>query len=287
MPLMSLAHPLAATHSLAVALQTPGTAVAGNLFWIEVFTGIIAFSFLAIAGVVLFLGLEALKAVHAIQAEVTELRGKAQPFITETHAFVTGMTPKINAVVDDLQPKIKNISSKIDEIVTDATPKVKELTVKINDITSHVERIAGIAREKVEELGPTVSSANQTVKDANETVQDANRKVRSQVSRVNGMVSATLDSATRLGVAIEHGITRPGREVAGIVSGLKTGFETLISGARAFGSGSGGRSARPVPKNDVVNRPGGPARPAVVPYRSLAEQKPPEIKADPNDLSSL
>ena len=264
-------HPLA-----SVVLQTPDAINTGHATLLEVFTGIIAASFVIIAAVVLFAGLAALKAVRAIQAEVTELRGKAAPFITESRSFVTEMTPKVRAVVDDLQPKIKNISSRIDEIVSDVTPKVKEMTVKINDITGHVERIAGLAREKAEEFGPTVSSANQTVKDANETVQEANRKVRSQVGRVNGMISATLDSAARLGVAIEHRITRPGREVAGIVSGLKVGLDTLLSGARAFGSGKVGSTARPEPQNVLLNRPGGPARPAVVPYRSLADQRPGE-----------
>ena len=264
-------------HSLAtLLLQSPVAVNGAQLTWLTIFVGIIAVVILLVFLGVAIAGVQALKAIQSIQTEIAELRGKATPFITETHAFVTEMTPKVRAVVDDLQPKIKNISGKIDELVTDLTPKVKE-------IGTHAEHIAAVAREKVDEFGPTISSANQTVQDANETVQETNRKVRSQVTRVNGMVSATLDSVTRLGVAIEHGITRPGREVAGIVSGLKVGLDTLLSGARAFGSGAVGRTARPVPGNDAVNQPGGPARPAVVPYRSLAEQKVPQR----DDLSSL
>jgi hypothetical protein len=49
------------------------------------------------------------------------------------------------------------------------------------------------------------------------------------VARVNAMVSAVLDSTTKLGKTIEHGVTLPVREVSGIVNGLKAGVMTFLN----------------------------------------------------------
>jgi hypothetical protein len=150
--------------------------------------------------------------------------------------LVTDLTPKITTLVDDLSPKITEIAS------------------KVNTITGHIEHISGLAQEKADEFAPTVTKTNETIFKANETVQDANLKTRAQIKRVDGMISGALDATVRLGVAIEKGIAVPGRELAGIVQGLKVGFETLISGARAFGSGApvGRRAVTPQPVPPVV-----------------------------------
>jgi hypothetical protein len=143
-----------------------------------------------------------------------ELKTKAMPFIAESHA-----------------------------LVTDLTPQIKQITVKVNAITAHVEEIAGVARDKAKEFSPTISAANETLISANQTAQEANLKTRAQIKRVDSIISGALDATVRFGVALEKGISTPGREVAGILSGLKVGLNTLFSGARAFGSGS--RVSRP------------------------------------------
>lgn len=194
----------------------------GNSKLLMIFIGIAAFALLAQALVVVLVGVGSLKAAKGVLNQISELREKAMPLIAQSQTLVSELTPKI-----------------------------RELTDKVNMITAHVEEIAAIARDKVNEFSPTISAANQTVADATQTVQDVNRKTLDQISRVNGMITTSLDAASRLGIAIEHGITKPGREIAGILSGLRAGLDTLLSGARVFGSGGPIGRARPLVRPDA------------------------------------
>jgi hypothetical protein len=56
------------------------------------------------------------------------------------------------------------------------------------------------------------------------SVDDVLEKTRAQTARVDEMVSGTLDGLTHAGVAIQHGIAAPLRQLNGILNGLKAGF---------------------------------------------------------------
>ena len=191
------------------AFQAQDSINSGNSKLLMFFIGIAALALLAQAAVVVFVGVGLMKVQQEVMKQFIEIKGKAMPLIATSHS-----------------------------LVSDLTPQIKDISRKINMITEHVESIAALAKDKAEEFSPTLSAANMTVYHATETVNDANRKTRAQVSRVNGMVTSALDATARLGVAIEKGITVPGREVAGVLSGLKVGLDTLLSGARSFGSGA-------------------------------------------------
>ena len=77
-----------------------------------------------------------------------------------------------------------------------------------------------------------VADADVTVKQANETVRTANVKTREQVDRVNGMVTSALDATERFGKALQHGITQPGREIAGFVNGAKSTIDHLMTSSQ-------------------------------------------------------
>lgn len=205
----------------------------GNSKLLMIFIGIAAFALLTQALVVVVVGVGSLKATKALQVHVSELREKAMPLLAHSQTLISELTPKI-----------------------------REITDKVNIITAHVEEIAAVARDKVNEFSPTISAANKTVVDATQTAQNVNKSAQDQISRVNGMITTSLDAASRLGVAIEHGITKPGREIAGIVSGLRAGLDTLLSGARVFGSGGPVGQTRPL------------VRPDAPPYRTPATHMP-------------
>ena len=220
-----------ASHTLSVlaVLQEQDSINSGNSKLLLVFVAVAAIALLAQAVVVAGIGFVVYKAQKAVLDHIGEIKGKAYPLIEKSQ-----------------------------ELITDLRPKINEITEKVNVITGHVEHIAALAKEKAEEFSPTISAANQTVASANETVAEANRKTRAQINRVDGMISSALDATVRLGTAIEHGITRPGREIAGIVTGLRVGLDTLMSGARAFGAES-------APGGGAIGRPPQPIRPGT-PY---------------------
>lgn len=188
----------------------------GNSKLLMIFVGLAAFALLVQALVFVVLAGGAIKGQKALlvhveefKAHLVEFKEKAMPLIASSHA-----------------------------LVTDLTPPVKAITAKVHEITVHVEDIAALAREKAHEFSPTISAANETVQAANQTVRDANHKTQEQVVRVNEMITSALDATAQLGKAIQHGITQPGREIAGVVSGVKAAFDSLLHKSRGFGSGA-------------------------------------------------
>ena len=247
---MVLAH--AATVGLGVKSSALGamtlgwmqaqTVSEGNSALLMIFVGLVALSMLVVAGVVVAVALGAKKAQNELMGHVREIKGKLLPLIDKSHGLVT-----------DLTPEIKKITTQVHEI----SAKANEITGKVNDITA-------IVKTKVEEVSPTVTQANKSFQDAlgkakttfdnaNETVGDVNQKTRSQVDRVNSMVAEALDATTRMGRAIENGITAPGRELAGMVAGAKATADSLLKHTSVLGEQIAGRvtgwfSRKPAPK---------------------------------------
>ena len=184
------------TLSTLAAFQAQDSINSGNSKLLMIFIGLAAIALITQAGGVVFMALKARKAQQELTSHFIELKEKALPLIATSHSLVTELTPEI-----------------------------REITSKIGKIAAQVEKLSLLVNEKAEEFSPTISAANRTAAEANQTAQEINLKARAQVSRINGMVTTALDATARLGVAIEKGITVPGREVAGILSGLKVGFD--------------------------------------------------------------
>ena len=128
---------------------------------------------------------------------------------------------KMMAIVDDLHKKSLPIIQSATEIVRDTTPKVKVVTENIVETTHMV-------RNKVQQFEVTLGEANDTFK-------EANQKTKAQVSRVDQMVTTALNRTAALGETIHHGIRTPVKQAAGVVSGLRVGFDTLITQFKTTG----------------------------------------------------
>lgn len=219
---------------LAVQAQTIDSSQMNHLV---IFVAIAALSLLFMAIVVLFAILGAIKAQKELGGELTKFREDATQFRKDASLLIT----------------------KSHDLVVELTPQVRQIAAKLETITGHVEHLAAVVHEKADELAPTVTAANQTVLEANATVleslrvtsatvQDANWKARAQVSRVDNLVTGALNSAVRLGIAIEQGIAKPGRELAGVAAGLKAGLDVLAGAAsRALNSRPATPRPTPVP----------------------------------------
>ena len=244
---VSAATSLASLHSAGAArgllfLQAQDVINSGNSKLLEFFIGLVAVAMVVQAIVVVALAIGLMKAQKLLMANVQEIRGKLMPLINKSHILV-----------NDLAPEIKQITSRVNEL----TGKANEISTKVNVISSHVENIMGVAKDKVHEFSPTITAANETLNQANDTARDVNEKARQQVSRVNGMVTSTLDATVKLGKAIEHGISQPGRELAGLIAGFRASVDVLMDRAR------GPRVVRP--------RTTPPTSSKVTAFRSMAD----------------
>lgn len=236
--LMETAHGISLS-ALALQVQTEPVAVSHLnetvLMW---FVIIAAVALVAQAIILAALAIGGLKIAKDLMKIVEEVKSKALPLVDTTRT-----------------------------LVTDLTPQIKQITNKVEVIVAHVETISGVAVEKVHEFSPTVSAARETVEQANQTVRDANHKTHQQIIRVNEMITGVLDATSRAGVKLQRGISMPGREAAGLVSGIKATFEHLVGSAKHFGED------RPLGgKRSSQTSSGSPNRTAASPYRRESEE---------------
>jgi len=233
--------------ALALQLQTEPVAVSHLnetlLMW---FVIIAAISLLAQALILGGLAIAGLKIAKNLMKIVEEVKGKALPLVDTTRTLIT-----------DLTPQIKQITNKVEVIAAHAEV-----------IAAHAQTISAVAVEKVHEFSPTVSAARETVEQANQTVRDANHKTHQQIVRVNEMITGVLDATTRAGAKVQRGISMPGREFAGWVSGIKATFEHLVGSAKHLGEDRplGGKrtsatSSSPYPTSAGSYEPATPYRP--------------------------
>ncbi|ADW68043.1 hypothetical protein [Granulicella tundricola] len=206
----------------------------GHTKLLEIFIGIAAFALLMQAIAVIVVAAAGYKAQKRAMEIVEEVRAKALPLIDKSH----GLVEKSQALMADLTPKIQTI-------------------------TANVEQVSTIIKDKVVEFEPTVSAANATV-------QDANAKTHQQIIRVNGMVTSALNATAELASTIHEGIRTPAREIAGVVSGLKAGIDSLISKTRGFGAGI---------KPNPVRRPGPVVVKTANPYYQAESSTSAQVKA--------
>lgn len=211
----------ATAHAASLALwQAQDAMTSSHIFWLQVFVGLVAVAMVVQAVVVVIAAVGAMKSQKAIMGHVLEVKAKVMPLVEKSHALVTDLTPEIKLIAT----------------------KVHDITEKVDLITGHIEEITGVAKEKAKEFAPTISAVNVTFGEANDTARETNQKVRAQVTRVNGMISSTLDATAKIGKAIERGISIPGREIAGIVSGAKATIDSLLKSAKAAGAKPVGRT---------------------------------------------
>ncbi len=217
---------------------------------VTIFIGLAALALLSQAIVVVAVGVGLLKAQKALMSHVTEIKAKVMPVVDKAQ----GIVAQVSDITADLKPKIKSISD-------DLTPKIKEVSSKVETISGHAAEISGIVKDKVAEFGPTVDAAKATIHTANQTVLDATQKTHEQLLRVNEMISHSLDATEKAGKSLRHTVTQPGREIAGIVSGVKAAVSTF------FSSNGGKREPYRAPYRE------NPAAPSsATPYSSAAER---------------
>ena len=124
------------------------------------------------------------------------------------------MLNEFKSLAADLHSQAMPIMRQTTELMNDVSPKVRA-------VTENVTQISYTVREKVDEVGETVSQLNRTM-------QISNEKARAQVDHVDRMVSSALATTEEVTETVTNGIRGPWRQIAGLITGLRVGIETLV-----------------------------------------------------------
>jgi methyl-accepting chemotaxis protein len=119
---------------------------------------------------------------------------------------------------------------------------LRQTTRKLHEATDELRQHAlptiATARSLLEDISPKLKvvstnlveaskSLRQQADHVNATVEDLMNKTNAQAARVDGIVTASIDSAAHATEAVQHAFAVPVRQISGLVAGLKAGFEVL------------------------------------------------------------
>lgn len=134
-----------------------------------------------------------------------------------------------------------------------------ELSVKAMPILVQVKGIAQDLSPKLKVISANLVEISNTLKDqtrhVNTTVGDVVDKTRHQADRVDEMVSAILDGVTHAGATIQAGVSKPVRQVNGILQGLRVGLGFLFAKSKPARPYSNGTVAEESRVHAVVDTP--------------------------------
>jgi methyl-accepting chemotaxis protein len=145
-------------------------------------------------------------------------------FLVFTIAVVIGVVVQATVFIL-LVLAIRRAVEKIEKATTDlsgkAVPLMFQTRVILEDLSPKVKTITS----NLVEISNTLKNQTQHV---NSTVGEVVDKTRQQADRVDEMVTAVLDSVTHAGATIQAGVSKPVRQVSGILNGIRVGIETFL-----------------------------------------------------------
>ena len=113
---------------------------------------------------------------------------------------------KVHSLLDDLRLHGLPALNASRDLIENLSPKVK---VVASNVVETTENVRGVSQE--------VSSV----------VREVAGRARVQAAHVDGMVQGTLEQITHAGDSLQHGISVPLRQLNGIASGLRAGWNVL------------------------------------------------------------
>lgn len=162
---------------------------------------ITAFALLFQAIVLLALFFTVRKAAHSFNEQVENFRSAVSPVIYNSRDLLTRLGPKIEATVDTSRELLARIGPKAEATVSD------------------LAEIAQGLREQTAELQATA--------------EDVMERVRRQSGRVDAMCTGILDAVDRAGGFVVDTVSRPLRQISGIIASVKAMVEVLRAPAPA------------------------------------------------------
>jgi hypothetical protein len=118
----------------------------------------------------------------------------------------------------------------------ETTRKLHEMT---DELRQHAVPAVTSARDLLQDISPKLKVASTNLVESskalrkqaehvNATVEDLVNKTNAQAARVDGIVTASIDSAAHATEAVQQAFAVPVRQISALVAGLKAGFEVLM-----------------------------------------------------------
>jgi methyl-accepting chemotaxis protein len=115
-------------------------------------------------------------------------------------------TNRLHAVTEELRPHVLPAVATARNLIEESAPKLKEA---VNDVVAASHTL----RTQAEHVTATLD--------------DVLAKANAQANKVDGMVTASIDSAAYATQAVQHAFSVPVRQASALFAGIKAGFDVL------------------------------------------------------------
>lgn len=109
----------------------------------------------------------------------------------------------------------------------------REIMPFVNDTKAMIEEAAPKLKLVTDHLLDITSTTRLQVRHVNETVNDVVDRTHAQAKRVDQIVTGTLDGVQRATDTVQQAVGLSARQIAGVISGIRVGFEVLRGRRRA------------------------------------------------------
>lgn len=120
--------------------------------------------------------------------------------------------------VNRLKEKVEPLAQKTEPILELVRSSAVELVPRMMDISADAIEISKTAREQVHRVG--------------DLLKEFSDRARAQVERIDGAVEQTVGNVQHAGESVKEVVTRPVREVNGVLAGIRTGIAVYLHGGR-------------------------------------------------------
>lgn len=145
---------------------------------------------------------------YIIFTAVTSLGVLLQAFVLlAMYIALRQTTSKLHQATDELRQHALPAVVSARDLLHDISPKLKVASTNLLEASK---------------------SLRQQAEHVNATVEDLLIKTHAQAARVDGIVTASIDSAAQATEAVQHAFAVPVRQISAVVAGLKAGFEVLV-----------------------------------------------------------
>lgn len=118
----------------------------------------------------------------------------------------------------DIQGKVAPLVDRFHAILDTTSRILDESRPHVADITADTSAIAKTARLQAERIG--------------ELIDDANTRARTRIAQFDHAVEQTIGQVEQVGETVKSAVTRPAREVNGLLNGVKAAVNTYAEGRR-------------------------------------------------------
>jgi uncharacterized protein YoxC len=123
----------------------------------------------------------------------------------------------------------KKMQEEIEDIRSSVMPVMKDTRELVDSARELFVRLSPKVESTVTDVSEVTRSLRAQTTDVEVSLEEILEKVRKQAGRIDSMITGTLDAVDRAGAFVTETVSKPVRQLSGLLAGMKAVIESLSS----------------------------------------------------------